>query len=352
MYETVQTTNRRSSYAAAGWQQGREGTGIKRMSTQQQIARPGIAVPGDSPVGVQGAAHGAGAMEIPHGDPVKPHSAIHGEDIHLPKPTPWPIVTAFGFTLLIAGILTHYVISIMGGLLLIYGCVGWFKDVLPHEAHENIEVKVQEIAIASSRKSVSRISTTPEHRSTLPMQTFSIGTGLKGGVAGGIAMIIPALAYGLIAQHSIWYPINLLGGAGVAGWRNPSVQDLRAFHAEALAVAVLIHSVSCVLIGLLYGSILPLMPKHPILLGGVIAPLAWSGLLFATLPTINPELSQHINWADFLISQLTFGLVAGYVVSRSEYIRTAQNLPLAMRLGLESPGLTAHDTDQDSGDRH
>ncbi|WP_233581192.1 hypothetical protein [Acidipila sp. EB88] len=159
-------------------------------------------------------------------------------------------------------------------------------------------------------------------------------------------MIIPALAYGLIAQHSIWYPINLLGGAGVAGWHDPSIQDLRAFHAAALGVAIIIHAVSCVLIGLLYGTILPLMPKHPVLLGGILAPLAWSGLLFATLPTINPTLSQHINWADFLISQFTFGLVAGYVVSRSPYVRRAQQLPLAMRLGLEAAGLTHHDTEE------
>lgn len=309
------------------------------MSTEERPATTGTALQDDP-------SHAA--IEIPHGGTVKPHAAIHGEDIHLPAPTPWPIVVAFGFTLLVAGILTHYVISIMGFILLTYGCVGWFKDVLPHEAHENIKVKVQEIAVATSRKSVARITIQSEHRAHLPIETFSIGAGLKGGVAGGIAMIFPALAYGLIAQHSIWYPINLLGGAGVAGWRNPSVQDLRSFHAAALGVAIVIHAVSCVLIGLLYGSILPLMPKRPILLGGVIAPLAWSGLLYATLPTINPELSQHINWADFLLSQFTFGLVAGWVVSRSAYIRTAQSMPLAMRLGLESPGLTSHDTE----DRH
>ncbi len=307
------------------------------MSTHDQYGVPGeIKHPSE------------GTVEVPHGDPVKPHSSIHGEHIHLPAPTAYPIITALGFTFLVAGILTHYVISIMGFLMLTYGCVGWFKDVLPHEAHENIEVKVQEIAIASSRKSVSRISIRGEHRAHLPLQTFSLTSGLKGGIAGGLAMIIPALAYGLIVQHSIWYPINLLGGAGVAGWNNPTMADLRAFHAQALGVAAIIHIVSCLLIGLLYGSILPLAPKHPILLGGLLAPLAWTGLLYATLPTINPEMSQHISWPDFLIAQLTFGIVAGYVVSRSPYIRTAQSLPFAMRLGLESPGLTAHDTE----DRH
>ena len=287
-----------------------------------------------------------GTVDIPHGDPVKPNAPAHGDAIHLPRPTAWPIVTALGFTLLVGGILTHYVISILGFLLLVYGCVGWFKEVLPHEMHEEIEVRVQEIAVATSRRSVARISVGSDHRAHLPIETFSVVAGLKGGIAGGVAMIFPAIAYGLIAHHSAWYPINLLGGAGVAsvsGIMNPTEQALRAFHFQTLGIAAIIHLISCTLIGLLYGSILPLAPKHPIILGGVIAPLAWSGLLYAALPTINPEMSSHINWADFLIAQFTFGLVAGWVVSRSGYARTAQTLPFAMRLGLETPGMTPHD---------
>ncbi len=314
------------------------------MSTQEQAAAHGI---GGNPE--------QGTVEIPHGDTVKPHSAAHGDSIHLPAPTAWPIVAALGFTLLVAGILTHYVVSILGFLLLTYGCVGWFRDVLPHEAHEEFPVRVQEIAVATSRKSVARISVSTEHRAHLPVESFSVLTGLKGGIAGGIAMIFPALAYGLIAQHSLWYPINLLGGAGVSsmtGLGNPSMQDLRAFHAASLGIAIVIHAISCTLIGLLYGSVLPLMPKHPILLGGIIAPLAWSGLLFAALPTINPEMSSHINWADFLVAQFTFGLVAGWVVSRSAYIRTAQSLPLSMRLGLEAAGLGAHDAGDAKNEEH
>ncbi len=283
-----------------------------------------------------------GGVEIPHGDPVVAHHSAHGSSIHLPAPTAYPIITALGFSLLISGILTHYVISILGFFLLVYGCVGWFRDVLPHEEHEDVEVRVQEVAIASSRKSVARIPVDEAHRAQLPVQSFSVLAGLKGGIAGGIAMIIPALAYGLIAQHSIWYPVNLLGGAGVASSHNPSMAELRGFHVGWFGMAILIHVISCTLIGLLYGAILPLMPKRPILLGGILAPLAWTGLLFATLPTINPEMAQHINWWAFLISQFTFGIVAGIVVSRSPYLRTARTLPLSLRLGLEGGGLAGH----------
>ncbi len=318
------------------------------MSKQERTGTMDYADTGDS---------GQSGIQIPHGEPVKPHGMPHEEGLHLPAPTPWPIVTALGFTLLVAGILTHYVISIFGFLMLAYGCVKWFQDVLPHEAHEPVDVRVQEIEIASSRKTVARVGTNSlttspkgqEHRAHLPIEGFSVLTGLKGGIAGGIAMIVPALAYGFFFQHSIWYPINLLGGAGISsasGVSDMSVESLRAFHAQTLGIAVIIHAISCTLIGLLYGSALPLMPKHPVILGGIIAPLAWSGLLFATLPTINPMMSSHINWPDFLISQFTFGLVAGLVVSRSEYVRTAQSLPFALRLGLEAPGLMHQDADE------
>ena len=54
------------------------------------------------------------------------------------------------------------------------------------------------------------------------IQLSAVMAGVKGGIAGGAAMIVPAILYGLIAYHSIWYPVNLLGGAGVAGWSHPS----------------------------------------------------------------------------------------------------------------------------------
>jgi hypothetical protein len=286
-----------------------------------------------------------GAKTLVYGEAAEVHGAPHGDSIHLPKPTAWPIVLAFGFTLLVAGVLTHYVISILGGILLVTACVGWFREVLPHEAHVDIPVEVQEIAVLSSRKTVSRISVEAEHRAHLPIETFPVLSGLKGGLAGGVAMIFPALAYGLIVQHSIWYPINLLGGAGVAGWTNPSLADIDKFHPLAFLIAIIIHVVSCSLIGLLYGAALPMLPRHPIFLGGVLAPLLWTGLLHASLHIINPEFASHIQWGWFTVSQFVFGVVAGLVVSRDKSVRTAQSMPFALRLGLESPGLTKHDVE-------
>jgi hypothetical protein len=152
-------------------------------------------------------------------------------------------------------------------------------------------------------------------------------------------MIVPALLYGLIAYHSIWYAVNLLGGAGVAGWSNPTFAEITHFRLSALIFATIIHAAGSLLIGLLYGAMLPMLPRHPIILGGIIAPLLWTGVLHATLGLINPYLDARIDWWWFVASQVTFGLVAGWVVAQQVHIRTEQYLPFAARVGLETPGM-------------
>jgi uncharacterized membrane protein len=163
--------------------------------------------------------------------------------------------------------------------------------------------------------------------------------GVKGGIAGGVAMIVPAVLYGLIRYHSIWYAVNLLGGAGVAGWTNPTLAEITHFRLSAVITATIIHAVGSLLIGLLYGAMLPMLPGRPILLGGLIAPILWTGVLHSALPLINPYLADRIDWWWFVVSQVTFGLVAGWVVAQQAHIYTEQYLPFAARVGLETPGL-------------
>src|SRR5258708_9518801 len=59
--------------------------------------------------------------------------------IHLPAPTPWPFVLAFAITLLLAGFVTNFSVSILGGILAATACVGWFRDVFSHGKDEMIE---------------------------------------------------------------------------------------------------------------------------------------------------------------------------------------------------------------------
>jgi len=263
----------------------------------------------------------------------------HGPGVHLPRPTAWPIILAFGFTMLCAGLVTTLYVSLFGAVFMAVACVGWFRQVLPHEQHEMVPVVEQPIVIESAHPLVERIRLSPEHRAHFPIETYPVTAGLKGGIAGGIAMIVPALIYGLIVQHSIWYPINLLGGAGVAHWSNPTTAEIAAFHWQGLLVASIIHVVTCCLVGLLYGAMLPMLPRRPVILGGLIAPILWTGILHSFMGFINPALDARIAWGWFVISQVTFGVVAGLVVKRQTRIPTSGNMPLAARLGIEMPGL-------------
>jgi hypothetical protein len=259
--------------------------------------------------------------------------------VQLPAPTAWPVILAFGFTLVAFGLVTSILVSLFGAIFVLAGCLGWFAQVLPHQAHVSVPVEDIPVAAVTARKRIEHIHVNLPHRAVLPVETYPVKAGVKGGIAGGLAMIIPALLYGWIAEHSIWYPINLLGGAGVAHWRNPSIADIAAFHWQGLIVASVIHCMSSILIGLLYGAMLPMMPRRPVLLGGIVAPLLWTGLLHFTLGLINPALDAHIAWGWFVASQIFYGVVAGSVVARVERIRTVATLPPIARLGLETPGL-------------
>jgi len=260
------------------------------------------------------------------------------DSVELPASTAWPIVLAFGFTLLFAGLVTSASVSVLGAILAIAGSVGWFRDVLPQEKHERVSVSEKVVPVTTSRLQVARVGwkTQELHRARLPLEIYPISAGIKGGMAGSVVMAALAVAYGIVSGHGMWYPINLLS-VGFFPART-TIAQIAAFHWDALIIATIIHLLCSLLVGLLYGVALPMFPRDPILLGGGIAPILWSGLLHSILEAINPVLNQRINWLWFVISQIGFGVVAGMVVSRQERIRTWQYLPFAVRAGIETSG--------------
>jgi hypothetical protein len=255
--------------------------------------------------------------------------------IALPAPTHWPLVLAVGLTLLFAGLVTNFMVSALGMVLAVAGVLGWFRQVLPHEAHELLPVTEEEKTIEREGRRVMRIQLPTGGRGMMPVETYPIRSGIIGGFAGGTAMIVLAEIYGIVRFHSIWYVVNLLGGAGVAGWTTPTEQQLATFHLSAFLIAVLIHTASAFLVGLLYGALLPIMPRHPIILGGLIAPALWTGLLHSILPLLNPFFDEHINWYWFALTQVGYGVVAGWVVVKKGNIQRLRDVPLAVRLGVE-----------------
>jgi hypothetical protein len=271
-------------------------------------------------------------------------------EIELPASTAWPIVLAFGFTLMFAGLLTSVSVSVLGAVLAVAGCVGWFREVLPHENEETVPVVFEEHRITTMRRVVERVPIAPELvRVWLPLKTYPISAGVKGGIAGAVAMAVLACAYGVLRAGSIWYPINLLAATVYAQSLKLGPAQLNSFHSDSFAIALILHSIGSIFVGLLYGAMLPMFPRRPIVLGGLIAPVLWSGLLYSIMQLLNPLLSSRINWIWFMASQIAFGVVAGIVVVRQERVSTRENLPFNVRAGIEAPGIMPP---RESGDKH
>jgi hypothetical protein len=262
------------------------------------------------------------------------------DTIRMPAPTPWPIALAFGMTLLSAGLVTSEAVSVLGAIVAIAGAVGWFRDVLPYEAHERVAAMPEVAAVTTARREVVRVAIASDlRRAYLPLEIYPVSAGVKGGLAGSVAMAVVAMLYGLISQHSIWYPINLLAAGFLPNAMTDSLAKMSEFNLSVFFIAAAIHLITSLLVGLLYGAMLPMLPRHPVLLGGFIAPLFWTGLIHSILGMVNPVLNQSIHWVWFVVSQVAFGIVAGIIVSRQEKIRTWQRLPLSVRSGMEASGM-------------
>jgi hypothetical protein len=246
----------------------------------------------------------------------------------------------FWFTLLFAGLLTSLSVTVLGAVLSVAGCVGWFREVFPRQHEEPVLVVSGDFRVTTSRRIVERVPVAADQqRAWLPVHTYPISAGVKGGLTGGVAMAVLACAYGLLKAGSIWYPINLLAAVVYAESLRLDPTQLYLFHADTFAIALGLHGLVSTTVGLLYGAMLPMFARRPIVLGGLIAPALWSGLLYLMLGLLNPLLESRIDWTWFMASQAAFGIVAGIVVMQQSRIPTRENLSFALRAGIEAPGI-------------
>ena len=280
----------------------------------------------------------------------EPEASYSKGGVVMPAPTAWPFALAVGSALILAGLLTTLALSLLGAIVAIFGAVGWFREVLPHEHEEIIPLRAVEAPQVLPPRAVERLEVAKEvPRAYLPLKTYPVLAGVKGGLAGGVAMAVLACIYGVAAYHSVWYPINLLAGSLYSPGEMPSMEAMMQFHAGWFLFALVLHAAMCGLVGLLYGAMLPMVPRNPILLGGVIGPLLWTGLLYEIIGYVNPLMDQRINWLWFAVSQAGFGIVAGLVVTRQNKVLTTENIPFAMRAGIEAPGIME---ERKGGDKH
>jgi hypothetical protein len=278
---------------------------------------------------------------LPPMEPV-PESGLSGMKIEMPAPTAWPMVLAFGFTMVFAGLLTSASVSVLGIVLAVAGCVGWFREVFPCEHEQLVQVTFAEHQASTNRRVVERLEIAPNLvRAWLPVRTYSVSAGIRGGLAGGVAMAALACLYGLLNAGSIWYPINLLAATVYVEGLKLEPTQLHAFHADSFGVALILHGLGSFFVGLLYGAMLPMFARRPILLGGLVAPVLWSALLYSIMELLNPLLASRINWFWFMASQIAFGVVAGMVVVRHTRSATRENLPFLLRAGVEVSGVAS-----------
>jgi hypothetical protein len=258
------------------------------------------------------------------------------------------MVLAGGITLIGAGYLMHPMLAVAGVFAVLLSCVGWFREVLPVEREEVVPV-FEQPSVAQSPRGVQALQVgTNAHRMRLPLEVYPYSVGLKAGLAGGAAMAVVGCLFGMLVHGSIWYPINLLAAAGSATLTRADSAELARFSPWGLILASVTHLSLSILVGILYAALLPIFSRRPHLTAWVFIPLLMSGITWALLRAVNPLLNQRIEWIWFIAAQVAFGVLAGWVVSRTEPIATAQRLPLASRAGLEATGLYRDTRDGDT----
>jgi mono/diheme cytochrome c family protein len=135
-------------------------------------------------------------------------------------------------------------------------------------------------------------------------------------------MAIVACAYGLLKAGSIWYPINLLAAVAYAQSLNLGPAELKAFHLDSFAIAVGVHGLVSTLVGLLYGAMLPMFPRRPIVLGGLVVPVLWSGPAASHAGPAESVAREPHRLVLVCGIAVAFGVVAGAVVVRRSPMAT------------------------------
>jgi hypothetical protein len=222
---------------------------------------------------------------------------------------------------------TNLALAVVGAVLFVFGLGGWIGQLLPGRGHRHeamVEPASRPRPVAERPGTVERLGLgVPGYRFQLPTKVHPISAGVKGGIVGGLVMPIPALAYGVLSGHGLWFPINLLAGMVVTGISGETEAQLEQFSAASLVLAIFIHATLSVTFGLLFGVVsptLPPIPGGPVVAGGVLMPMLWTGLCYGFMGIVNPVLQRYVHWPWFIASQVVYGLAMSIVVINSEKV--------------------------------
>ena len=256
-----------------------------------------------------------------------PEAASRPEGIEMPRPTAAPMILAVGMILLAAGAVLGVALSVVGAMIFIVGLGTWIGQLLPGRGHfheKRVEPAQRAQVIAGAPGTVEQLlAGMPGYRMRLPLHVHPISAGIRGGLLGGLLMPVPALLWGVLKGHGIWYPVNLLAGMVMVG---VNVAELEEFRLSHLLVGIVIHAVTSVVAGLMYGVLLPMLPAipNPMAWAGLLMPLLWTALSFGLMAIVNPVMNRDVSWPWFIASQFVFGVVMAAVVQGSNKLRPIQ----------------------------
>ena len=106
----------------------------------------------------------------------------------IPLPTSGPLWAGFGVTMLFAGLVTHWMVSLVGLISATAGFIAWSLSCFPEESLEELPKGSEAVESAPqlARKAHAE-------RVLLPAEMHPYGSGVRGGLIGGVAMAIVAI---------------------------------------------------------------------------------------------------------------------------------------------------------------
>ncbi len=249
----------------------------------------------------------------------------------IPESTSAPLVTAFGVTLVAAGLVTNLWVMVGGAVIALVGLWQWFGDVFPGERLEEIPApNATQRRWDFAVEAIQRAGT----RGIYPERAHPWRSGILGGIFGGVAMAVVASIWGLVEHSSVWLPINLLAGCVMPSVGGADETALALFNPAWIGAACMIHGALSVACGVLYALALPIAPQRPILAGSVALPVIVTGLVWPTLTIVNPALDGFISWPWFVGSQVAFGVVCGWWVAGRGTVEAHAGRSIVDRMGV------------------
>jgi hypothetical protein len=249
------------------------------------------------------------------------------EFLPMPRPTVAPVVVALGLVLLGVGVATSAAFLVVGAVFLGSGLCIWVGQLLPGRGHVHeplVKPSERPGPVMGVSGTVEQLrSGMPGYRLRMPAEVHPISAGFKGGIVGGLVMTLPALTYGLLSGHGLWYPANLLAGMVLPSVDRMSITELEQFRPGLLLLAVVIHAVNSMVFGMIYGVLLPTLPQipRPLAWGGLLIPLLWTAVSFGLMGLVNPLLYKGVDWPWFIVSQFVFGVVAALTIMWAGKVR-------------------------------